>query len=113
MASPRNQAEAPVDGRPRAISNLKSLCRRAKRREALRLYDVAGQLCARRRLSAERNSTAEGTTTMPDPVAGESSDPTVAAVRGTQTGEGGTGVLGVAPANGVIGRSVGTGGNAG
>jgi hypothetical protein len=35
----------------------------------------------------------------------DSSDPTIAAVQGTQTGDGGTGVLGVGPA-GVIGRAL-------
>ncbi|MBA2592702.1 MAG: hypothetical protein H0U97_10780 [Gammaproteobacteria bacterium] len=40
---------------------------------------------------------------------GNSSDPTIAAVQGTQTGNGGTGVLGTGPANGVIGQSSGNG----
>src|ERR1700730_8506316 len=40
---------------------------------------------------------------------GDSSDPTIAAVQGTQTGDGGTGVLGVGTAHGVIGQSTGGG----
>ena len=40
---------------------------------------------------------------------GDSSDPMIAAVQGTQSGDGGTGVLGVGPANGVIGQSTGSG----
>jgi hypothetical protein len=36
----------------------------------------------------------------------DSSDPKIAAVQGTQIGNGGTGVLGIGPANGVIGQSV-------
>src|SRR5271166_5708925 len=39
----------------------------------------------------------------------DSSDPNIPAVQGTQTGNGGTGVLGIGPANGVIGRSIGSG----
>jgi hypothetical protein len=39
----------------------------------------------------------------------DSSDVDVAAVQGTQTGEGGTGVLGTGPANGVVGKSTGSG----
>jgi hypothetical protein len=39
----------------------------------------------------------------------DSSDPKIAAVQGTQTGNGGTGVLGIGPANGVIGQSTGSG----
>jgi len=38
-----------------------------------------------------------------------SSDPQTPAVQGTQTGNGGTGVLGIGPANGVIGQSTGEG----
>jgi hypothetical protein len=44
---------------------------------------------------------------------GTSSDPITAAVQGTQTGDGGTGVLGSGKANGVIGKSTGTKGFAG
>lgn len=40
---------------------------------------------------------------------GNSNDPTIAAVQGTLTGNGGTGVLGTGPANGVIGQSTGNG----
>src|SRR5215207_4720884 len=40
---------------------------------------------------------------------GESADPSIAAVKGTQTGDGGSGVLGTGPANGVIGQSTGSG----
>jgi len=39
----------------------------------------------------------------------DSDDPKIAAVQGTQTGDGGTGVLGIGPANGVIGQSTGNG----
>jgi len=46
---------------------------------------------------------------MGDPIIAESSDPKIAAVQGTQTGNGGTGVLGIGPANGVIGQSSGAG----
>src|SRR6476659_6560310 len=46
---------------------------------------------------------------MENPVVGDSSDPNITAVQGTQTGDGGTGVLGIGPANGVIGRSTGDG----
>src|SRR5437660_691275 len=42
-------------------------------------------------------------------VVGDSSDPKIAAVQGTQTADGGTGVLGIGPANGVIGQSTGNG----
>jgi hypothetical protein len=42
-------------------------------------------------------------------IVAESSDPNVAAVQGTQTGIGGTGVLGIGAANGVIGQSIGDG----
>src|SRR5437868_5524795 len=42
-------------------------------------------------------------------VVGDSSDPNIPAVQGTQTGDGGTGVLGIGPANGVIGQSTGDG----
>src|SRR5208283_1134844 len=47
------------------------------------------------------------------PVVGDSSNPTIPAVLGTQTGNGGTGVLGIGQANGVIGQSAGTNGFAG
>jgi hypothetical protein len=43
------------------------------------------------------------------PVDAQSSDPNIAAVQGTQTGDGRTGVLGIGPANGVIGQSTGDG----
>jgi hypothetical protein len=42
-------------------------------------------------------------------VVADSDDPNIAAVQGTQMGDGGTGVLGIGPANGVIGQSTGTG----
>ncbi|HEY0763453.1 MAG TPA: hypothetical protein VGD61_13870 [Pyrinomonadaceae bacterium] len=42
-------------------------------------------------------------------VIADSDDPNIAAVLGTQTGDGGTGVLGIGPANGVIGQSTGSG----
>lgn len=42
-------------------------------------------------------------------VVGESADPNIAAVQGTQTGDGGSGVFGTGPANGVIGQSTGDG----
>ena len=42
-------------------------------------------------------------------VIADSNDPNIAAVQGTQTGDGGTGVLGIGPANGVIGQSTGSG----
>ena len=42
-------------------------------------------------------------------VVADSSDPNIAAVQGTQMGDGGTGVLGIGPANGVIGQSTGSG----
>src|SRR5215470_1188347 len=44
-------------------------------------------------------------------VVADSNDPNIPAVQGTQTGEGdgGTGVLGIGPANGVVGRSTGDG----
>jgi hypothetical protein len=45
---------------------------------------------------------------MPNIVA-DSRDPSIPAVQGTQTGNGGTGVLGTGPANGVIGKSTGEG----
>src|ERR1700741_1973648 len=46
---------------------------------------------------------------MPDPtnLIGESSLPNIAAVQGTHFADDGPGVLGVSPANGVIGRSTG------
>jgi hypothetical protein len=46
---------------------------------------------------------------MPNATAFSSSDPNTPAVLGTQTGNGGTGVLGIGPANGVIGQSTGDG----
>ena len=42
-------------------------------------------------------------------VVADSSDPKIAAVQGTQMGDGGTGVLENGPANGVIGQSTGSG----
>jgi hypothetical protein len=46
---------------------------------------------------------------MPNATVFNSSDPKTPAVQGTQTGNGGTGVLGTGPANGVIGQSTGNG----
>ena len=48
-----------------------------------------------------------------EPVNGDSSDPAVPAVQGVQTGEDGTGVLGIGDGNGVLGQSKGSKGFAG
>jgi hypothetical protein len=47
------------------------------------------------------------------PLQADSSDPTIPAVQGEQTGEDGTGVLGIGPGNGVFGQSKGTQGFSG